>query len=339
MEPIKNIDNYTENPQDVAPYAVEIYNNLFKREKLYQPNPNYMLEQTEINSRSRTILCVWLYDVSTAFKLLPESYQLGISILDRFSSYHIIDRAIYQLVGMTCLWIASKVEEIYPPESNDFIYMAAGAYKLDEMLDMEDAILNSLDFEIKVPLPIDFQRRFSKAAGLNLLQHQMTKYLIDISLVSYDSLQLLPSELSAGCTYLVLAMYHKEWQDDLVYYTHYSAIKARNYATIVQNIYKSTTVDQVGPITKKYKAVSRENYLIDLPIPTLSATYILPEIPLPKKRKLVKPTYTKNFIQIPEQANSSLIPESYGPSTKQPATYSKLVPIPPKPIYAPSEWD
>lgn len=42
----------------------------------------------------------------------------------------------YQLVGITCLWIASKYEEIYPPKMHNYVDVTDNSYTLQEMKDM-----------------------------------------------------------------------------------------------------------------------------------------------------------------------------------------------------------
>ena len=65
-----------------------------------------------------------------------------------------------QLVGTTCLWLASKYEEIYPPNSSEFINMSAGTYDIKQMLDLEIEIMQALGYKLGKPLSLHFLRRF-----------------------------------------------------------------------------------------------------------------------------------------------------------------------------------
>ena len=42
-----------------------------------------------------------------------------------------------QLVGVTALFIASKYEELYPPEIKDFVYITDNTYTAKQVLQME----------------------------------------------------------------------------------------------------------------------------------------------------------------------------------------------------------
>jgi cyclin E len=50
------------------------------------------------------------------------------------------------VTGITCLFIAAKVEEIYPPKITEFAFVTDGACSENEILDMELIILKVLCF-------------------------------------------------------------------------------------------------------------------------------------------------------------------------------------------------
>lgn len=69
-----------------------------------------------------------------------------------------------QLVGVTAMLLASKIEEIYTPEINDFVYITDSAYSPAMIRDMESKMAYVLNFNFSDPLCIHFLRRNSKAA-------------------------------------------------------------------------------------------------------------------------------------------------------------------------------
>ena len=87
-----------------------------------------MANQKEINDKMRAILVDWLIEVHSKFKLQKETLFLTINIIDRFLEKTIVSKSRLQLVGVTALLIASKYEEIYPPEVKDFVYITDRAY-------------------------------------------------------------------------------------------------------------------------------------------------------------------------------------------------------------------
>lgn len=93
-----------------------------------------MEEQPDITEKMRAILIDWLVEVHLKFKLLPETLYLTVNLIDRYLERKTILRDKLQLVGVTCMLIACKYEEIYPPIVKDFVYITDNAYSHQEIL-------------------------------------------------------------------------------------------------------------------------------------------------------------------------------------------------------------
>ena len=102
------------------------------------------------------------------------------------------------------MFIASKVEEMYAPEINDFVYITDQAYTAAEIRQMELRMLRAIDFNLSRPLPLHFLRRNSKAGDVDVMQHTIAKYLLEIALVEYDLAHYPPSMMAAGALLLSL---------------------------------------------------------------------------------------------------------------------------------------
>lgn len=93
-----------------------------------------MSGQMLINKSMRAILVDWLVEVTEEYNLVSETLFLTVNYLDRFLSSNVtIDPSKLQLVGVSCMLIASKLEEIYPPEISDFVYITNATYTADEV--------------------------------------------------------------------------------------------------------------------------------------------------------------------------------------------------------------
>jgi G1/S-specific cyclin-E1 len=69
----------------------------------------------------RAVLLDWLVEVCKEFTLKRETLHLAIHNFDRFMVRHEnIARNELQLYGIASLYIACKIEEIYPPKVSDF---------------------------------------------------------------------------------------------------------------------------------------------------------------------------------------------------------------------------
>ena len=132
------------------------------------------------------------------------------------------------MVGVSAMFIASKIEEMYAPEINDFVYITDNAYTAADIRQMELRMLSSLGFNFSRPLPLHFLRRNSKAGDVDVLQHTVAKYLIEISLLEYDMAHIPPSLMAAGALFLSLRLLEPNttlattWTPTLTHYSSYS---------------------------------------------------------------------------------------------------------------------
>ncbi|CAI8014745.1 G1/S-specific cyclin-E1 [Geodia barretti] len=97
----------------------------------------------------RTILFDWLMEVCEEYKLHRETYYLTVDLHDRFlDSWREIQKEHLQAIGITCLFIASKIEEIYPPKVTEFAFVTDGACCVADILDMELLICKALNWRL-----------------------------------------------------------------------------------------------------------------------------------------------------------------------------------------------
>lgn len=75
-----------------------------------RPLPNYMqLVQTDIRADMREVLVDWLVEVTEEYRLVSDTLYLAMAYLDRFLSSHSVSRNKLQLLGVTCMLIASYI--------------------------------------------------------------------------------------------------------------------------------------------------------------------------------------------------------------------------------------
>lgn len=86
------------------------------------PACDYMAEvQNDITEYNRSEVIDWMVDVHRSFKLRDNTLYSAVSLLDRFLSKRTVLRTQLQLVAVACLFISSKLEEIYPPQVSAFV--------------------------------------------------------------------------------------------------------------------------------------------------------------------------------------------------------------------------
>ena len=104
------------------------------------------------------------------------------------------------------MFLASKVEEMFAPEINDFAYITDNSFTAADIRQMELRILNSLSFNFSRLLPLHFLRRNSKAGDVDVLQHSLAKFAIELALVEYELVPVPGSKLAASALCLSLML-------------------------------------------------------------------------------------------------------------------------------------
>ncbi|KAM3960844.1 cyclin E [Aphomia sociella] len=118
-------------------------------------NPNMFDNHPNLQPRMRAILLDWLNEVCEVYKLHRETFHLTVDYIDRYlSNTEDVQKGRLQLIGITCLFIAAKVEEVYPPKIGEFAYVTDGACTTEEILMEELLILKILSWSI-TPITIN----------------------------------------------------------------------------------------------------------------------------------------------------------------------------------------
>lgn len=216
-------DDDEDDPLMVAEYANEIFDYLRSLEDTTAPNPDYMDAQEGLHWEQRGILVDWLIEVHSKFHLLPETLYLAINIIDRFLSVKVVMIDRLQLVGITAMFIAAKYEEVFSPHIGHFKYLADDTFTEEEILRAERFMLQTLDYNLSYPNPMNFLRRISKATDYDQDTRTVAKYLMEISLVEYRLMEYLPSHVAAAAMYLSrMILKRGSWNSSLVHYSGYT---------------------------------------------------------------------------------------------------------------------
>ncbi|XP_069348502.1 G2/mitotic-specific cyclin-B1 isoform X2 [Eulemur rufifrons] len=198
-------------PNLCSEYVKDIYAYLRLLEEEQAVRPKYLLGQ-EVTGNMRAILIDWLVQVQMKFRLLQETMYMTVSIIDRFMQNNCVPKKMLQLVGVTAMFIASKYEEMYPPEIGDFAFVTDNTYTKHQIRQMEMKILRALNFSLGRPLPLHFLRRASKIGEVDVEQHTLAKYLMELTMLDYDMVHFPPSQIAAGAFCLALKILDNgEW--------------------------------------------------------------------------------------------------------------------------------
>ncbi|XP_061455062.1 G2/mitotic-specific cyclin-B3 [Rhineura floridana] len=222
--PVEDIDKgQLDDPYASAEYAKDIFTYMREREEKFLL-PDYMKNQPDITTDMRAILVDWMVEVQENFELTHETLYLAVKLMDHYLVKVTTMRDKLQLIGSTAILIASKFEERCPPCVDDFLYICDDAYKREELLATEVSILQTLHFDINIPIAYRFLRRFAKCAHATMETLTLARFICELTLQEYDFVQESASRLAASCLLLALKMKHLSgWSPTLEWYSGHKA--------------------------------------------------------------------------------------------------------------------
>ncbi|KAG2321319.1 hypothetical protein Bca4012_055648 [Brassica carinata] len=262
---IINIDSDDKDPLLCCLYAPEIYYNLRVSELKRRLVPDFMERtQKDVTHSMRGILVDWLVEVSEEYTLVSDTLYLTVYLIDWFLHGNNIKRQNLQLLGITCMLIASKYEEICAPRVEEFCLMTDNTYTRDQVLEMENQVLKHFSFQIYTPTPKTFLRRFLRAAAQasshlsrqRLELESLASYLTELTLIDCRFLKFLPSVIAASAVFLAkwtLDQSNHPWNLTLEHYTTYKASELKASVHALQDLQLNTRGCPLSAIRMKYR--------------------------------------------------------------------------------------
>ncbi|KAI3804139.1 hypothetical protein L1987_32311 [Smallanthus sonchifolius] len=261
----KNIIDIDAQDVDNELAEVEYVEDIYKFYKLVENESlvhDYMNSQPEINDKMRAILIDWLIEVHNKFELTNETLYLTINIVDRFLAAETVARRELQCVGMSAMLIASKYEEIWAPEVNDFVQISDRAYENKHVLVMEKRILGRLEWNLTVPTPYVFIARFIKASVTSpeTTMENMVYFYAELGMMHYEVIRFCPSMVAAAAVYAARATMNKipVWHDTLEMHSGFSEMQVMECAKMMVVFHSMAKSDEKRKVIyRKYSSVTR----------------------------------------------------------------------------------
>ncbi|XP_074531012.1 cyclin-A2 [Halichoeres trimaculatus] len=256
------------NVNEVPEYAAEIYTYLREMEVKTRPKAGYMKKQPDITNSMRAILVDWLVEVGEEYKLQNETLYLAVNYIDRFLSSMSVLRGKLQLVGTAAMLLASKFEEIYPPEVAEFVYITDDTYTKKQVLRMEHLVLKVLSFDLAAPTINQFLTHYFLHHSVSKQVESLAMYLSELSLVDSDPfLKYLPSHTAAAAYILANhTVTGGSWPKSLTEMSGYSLEDLMPCVEDLHRLYLSAAQHAQQSVREKYKTAKySEVSLIDAP--------------------------------------------------------------------------
>jgi len=152
-------------------------------------------------------MIAWCYQIVDICGFDHESVDIAVSYLDRFlmtksgmPALH--DRKTYQLVAMTCLYVAIKLFEPEVIDPSIVSHLSRGAYTEEDVTDMEMVILSALQWRVQPPTAMAFVRHFLALADVEERTKNLivgaSRVQIENAVKDYDFISINPSMIAAA---------------------------------------------------------------------------------------------------------------------------------------------
>ncbi|XP_055682120.1 G2/mitotic-specific cyclin-B3 [Lutzomyia longipalpis] len=239
-------------PFQLSEYAPDIFEYLKEREKLFPIEP-YMDRQPSLSTWMRALLVDWMVEVQESFELNHETLYLAVKLVDMYLSKVVVSKEKLQLLGATAMLISCKFDERVPPLIDDFLYVCDGAYNSRELIAIERDIFKTIGFDLGIPLSYRFLRRYARCAKIEMPVLTLARYILELSLMDYDTIVLSDSKMAAAALYIALKMTGtRDWDETLEYYSGYKARDFMRIAVILNNGLHKKFKEPLSTIRKKY---------------------------------------------------------------------------------------
>ncbi|KAH1014292.1 G2/mitotic-specific cyclin-B3-like isoform X1 [Dendroctonus ponderosae] len=244
-------ENYDDVYQ-VSHYAKDIFH-YYREKELTFPISNYMDTQICITKWMRTLLVDWMVEIQESFELNHETLYLGVKLVDLYLSRILVSKETLQLVGATAMFVASKFDERLPPLIDDFLYLCDGAYTRKEIIKMEISLLRVVDFNLGIPISYRFLRRFARCSKTSMNILTLARYILEFSLMDYDTIHIRDSLIAAASLYLALRMkFVSKWTPTLEFYTGYKLNDLKSTVLLLNKCISKPPKEQIMTVRNKY---------------------------------------------------------------------------------------
>ncbi|XP_063168802.1 G1/S-specific cyclin-E1 [Candoia aspera] len=191
----------------------EVWENMLSKEQKYARDKLYMEKHPLLEPKMRVILLDWLMEVCEVHKLHRETFYLAQDFFDRFmATQQNIVKTLLQLIGISSLFIAAKLEEIYPPKLHQFAYVTDGACTEEEIISMELIIMKALNWNLSPLTVVSWLNIYMQVAYLSeicemlLPQYSQERFvqvaeLLDLCVLDVGCLEYTYGVLAASALY------------------------------------------------------------------------------------------------------------------------------------------
>ncbi|KAG8546535.1 hypothetical protein GDO81_018713 [Engystomops pustulosus] len=188
-------------------YTIDIFSRMMKRQS------KHVLQAVDIpeavTPEMRTVLVNWLVQVHEFLDLHEETLYLAVYLMNSYMKVHKIQTLFLQLLAVSCLFIACKMEEKLIPQPADLCFMMEDAFSKKELLKMEKKVLYRLRFELQYIQPLHFLRLLSITGKCPENVEYLAMYFMELTLLEADGAMIEPALLASSALSLAQMVFQE----------------------------------------------------------------------------------------------------------------------------------
>ncbi|KAJ3661249.1 hypothetical protein Zmor_005654 [Zophobas morio] len=193
-----------------ADYFEENYAYMLEREKYFVFRKDLLSKVFDFNYRVTVVN--WLISVQQVLRSTQPTFFIAIRMFDCMLLSTKISSNLYELVAITCLWIANKSFDVHFIQIPKLVSLCNGKYSRQQFLSAEKQVLKTLKFDTNLGEPTSFLFYYLHREKLenNLKVRYSAMFLLEVFTLLLDFSSLRPSLLACVSLYLVLVKYDLE---------------------------------------------------------------------------------------------------------------------------------
>ena len=146
----------------IEKYGREMFSTVKENESKFLVPINFM-DRHSLTPSARERMVDWMVEVFSVYKCDPGTFELAVHIMDCYisKSKKILHDEDIHLIGLTCIYISSKVEDIIPLRMSHIVKcLGHFTFNENEIMEKEREIIQTIDFDLFTAGTFDYLMTF-----------------------------------------------------------------------------------------------------------------------------------------------------------------------------------
>lgn len=117
--------------------------------------PRVVRNYSSTELRQLRVLQDWILEVGFIYKLNKNTTALALNLINNFFATAPLVRSKLQITGCSCLSLAAQINEVYAPEADNYVFISANDFTLEEFNAFTVEVVNTLGAKMRPCTALD----------------------------------------------------------------------------------------------------------------------------------------------------------------------------------------